>query len=95
MNIEVLKLALLRLEELNKTSIGGPCLPAEIDGAMDALRASLDTSQSHSCTRPAWVGLTDGQLDDVYFCVEGGANAMETWRQQARSIEAALKLKNS
>ena len=53
MNIEVLKLALLRLEQLNETSIGGPCLPAEIDGAMDALRASLDTSQSHSCTWPA------------------------------------------
>jgi len=53
MTTEVMKLALLRLEQLNKTSIGGPCLPAEIDGAMDALRASLDTSQSHACTWPA------------------------------------------
>jgi hypothetical protein len=35
------------------------------------------------------VELTDEQIDDIYYCVEGGANALETWRQQARAIEAA------
>ena len=42
-----------------------------------------------------WVGLTDEQLDDVYFCVEGGSSAIETWREQARAIEARLKEKNT
>jgi hypothetical protein len=41
-----------------------------------------------------WVGLTDETLDDVYFCVEGGATPLETWREQARTIEAKLKQKN-
>ena len=41
-----------------------------------------------------WVGLTDEALDDVYFCVEGGATPLETWREQARTIEARLKQKN-
>ena len=42
-----------------------------------------------------WVGLTDEQLDDVYFCVEGGVNAIETWREQARAIEAKLQERNT
>lgn len=42
-----------------------------------------------------WVGLTDETLDDVYFCVEGSATPLETWREQARTIEAKLKEKNS
>ena len=42
-----------------------------------------------------WRGLTDEQLDDVYFCVEGGSSAIETWREQARAIEARLKEKNT
>ena len=42
-----------------------------------------------------WVGLTDEQLDDVYFCVEGGSSEIETWREQARAIEAKLKEKNT
>lgn len=41
-----------------------------------------------------WVGLTDETLDDVYFCVEGGTTPLETWREQARAIEAKLKEKN-
>ena len=41
-----------------------------------------------------WVGLTDETLDDIYFCVEGGATPLETWREQARAIEAKLKEKN-
>jgi hypothetical protein len=42
-----------------------------------------------------WVGLTDEAIDDIYYCVEGGATALETWREQARAIEAKLKEKNS
>ena len=42
-----------------------------------------------------WVGLTDETLDDVYFCVEGGTTPLETWREQARAIEAKLKEKNT
>ena len=41
-----------------------------------------------------WVGLTDETLDDVYFCAEGGTTPLETWREQARAIEAKLKEKN-
>ena len=42
-----------------------------------------------------FVGLTDETLDDVYFCVEGSATPLETWREQARTIEAKLKEKNT
>ena len=42
-----------------------------------------------------WVGLTDEQLDDVYFCVEGGVSAIDTWREQARAIEAKLQERNT
>ena len=42
-----------------------------------------------------WVGLTDEQLDDIYYCVEGGKNALETWREQARAVEAKLRKKNT
>ena len=42
-----------------------------------------------------WVSLTDEQIDDVYYCVEGGETALETWREQARAIEAKLKDKNA
>ena len=42
-----------------------------------------------------WVGLTDAQRDDIYFCVEGGASALETWQEQARAIECKLKEKNA
>jgi hypothetical protein len=43
MSIDAMKLALEALEEINKLSIGenAICLPAEIDGAMDALRERL------------------------------------------------------
>jgi hypothetical protein len=43
MRREAMKLALEALEEINKLSIGenAICLPAEIDGAMDALRERL------------------------------------------------------
>jgi hypothetical protein len=42
-----------------------------------------------------WVGLTDVQMDDIYYCVEGGASELETWREHARAIEAKLKEKNT
>lgn len=43
MSREAMKQALEALEEINKLSIGenALCLPAEIDGAMDALRQAL------------------------------------------------------
>ena len=45
MSREAMKQALEALEEINKLSIGenAICLPAEIDGAMDALRQALET----------------------------------------------------
>jgi hypothetical protein len=37
--------------------------------------------------------LTDARLDDIYYCVESGATPLETWREQARAIEAAHGIK--
>lgn len=45
--------------------------------------------------RKPFVGLTDEQMDDIYYCVEGGASELETWREQARAIEDKLKEKNT
>jgi hypothetical protein len=47
MTIEAMKLALEALEEINKLSTGenAICLPAEIDGAMDALRAAIEDAE--------------------------------------------------
>jgi hypothetical protein len=42
----------------------------------------------YTAPQPRCEPLTDEQIDDIYYCVEGGANALETWRQQARAIEA-------
>ena len=44
MSIDAMKQALEALEEINKLSVGenAICLPAEIDGAMDALRAAIE-----------------------------------------------------
>jgi hypothetical protein len=56
-------------------------------------------SYKHLCCvqeqQRTWVGLTDEQLDDIYYCVEGGKNALETWREQARAVEAKLRKKNT
>jgi len=52
-----------------------------------------DDTQEYAHQRQ-WVNLTDEQLDDIYYCVEGGASALETWYEQARAIEARLKEKN-
>ena len=47
MDREAMQMALEALVEINKLSIGenAICLPAEIDGAMDALRQALETEQ--------------------------------------------------
>ena len=44
-------------------------------------------------TPPKRKPLTDEMLDDIYYCVEGGRNELETWRQQARAVEAAHGIK--
>ena len=54
---EIMRQALEALEEINKLSIGenAICLPAEIDGAMDALRERLAQPEQESvkfCTYP-------------------------------------------
>ena len=61
MSREAMEIALEALEEINKLSIGenAICLPAEIDGAMDALRQALETKRE-------WVGLTLNEAEDFY-----------------------------
>lgn len=59
-----------------------------------ACHDSRDSTGVELVRKREWQGLTDEQLDDVYFCVEGGVSAIETWREQARAIEAKLKAKN-
>jgi hypothetical protein len=55
MSIDVMKQALEALEEINKLSVGenAICLPAEIDGAMDALRAAIEQAQRNEFN-PDW-----------------------------------------
>tara|TARA_R110000868_G_scaffold106088_1_gene291128 strand:+ start:952 stop:1203 length:252 start_codon:yes stop_codon:yes gene_type:complete len=66
--------------------------------ALDAIKRSLNAAYASGYAagkKPRqWVGLTDTQRDDIYFCAEGGATALETWREQARAVEAKLKEKN-
>ena len=52
MDREAMQMALEALVEINKLSIGenAICLPAEIDGAMDALRQALETEQEPVAT---------------------------------------------
>ena len=56
---ELMQQALEALEEINKLSIGenAICLPAEIDGAMDALRERLAQPER------TWVELTAMETD--------------------------------
>ena len=61
--------ALEALEEINKLSVGenAICLPAEIDGAMDALRERLAQPKQEPV---AW-GVFDGpNLHDMFFTEE-------------------------
>ena len=89
-------MALEALVEINKLSIGenAICLPAEIDGAMDALRQALETKRE-------WVGLTadeiwkcnkakSGSAVEFHICVEH-QNVLDF----AEAIEAKLKEKNT
>jgi hypothetical protein len=65
-----------------------------IDGMQKQMQSSVDKAVNAMSQR-TWSGLTDETLDDIYFCVEGGATPLETWREQARAIEAKLKEKNT
>ena len=95
MDREAMQMALEALVEINKLSIGenAICLPAEIDGAMDALRQALETERE-------WVGLT---ADEIWQCNKASGSAVEfhiCYAHQnvedfAESIEAKLKEKNT
>jgi len=94
MSREAMQMALEALVEINKLSIGenAICLPAEIDGAMDALRQALETKRE-------WVGLTE---DEIWKCNKASGSAVEfhiCYEHQnvldfAESIEAELREKN-
>ena len=95
MDREAMQMALEALVEINKLSIGenAICLPAEIDGAMDALRQALETKRE-------WLGLT---ADEIWKCNKAkSGSAVEfhiCYEHQnvedfAKSIEAKLKEKN-
>jgi len=85
-------MALEALVEINKLSIGenAICLPAEIDGAMDALRQALETKRE-------WAGLTDEEIQDLSHLSqkidEGNSAWFDRWGF-ARAIEAKLREKN-
>ena len=94
MDREAMQMALEALVEINKLSIGenAICLPAEIDGAMDALRQALETKRE-------WVGLT---ADEIWQCNKASGSAVEfhiCYEHQnvldfAEAIEAKLREKN-
>ena len=58
---ELFTQALEALEEINKLSVGenAICLPAEIDGAMDALRERLAQPEQEPVAAPEPRGLID------------------------------------
>jgi hypothetical protein len=66
MTKEVLKLALVALEEINQLSIGenAVCLPAEIDTAMDAIKEALAQPEP-----VAWVGLNLDNMAEAFHRV--------------------------
>jgi hypothetical protein len=94
MDREAMQMVLEALVEINKLSIGenAICLPAEIDGAMDALRQALETKRE-------WVGLT---ADEIWKCNKASGSAVEfhiCYAHQnvldfAEAIEAKLREKN-
>jgi hypothetical protein len=58
MSLDAMKQALDAFEEINKLSVGenAICLPAEIDGAMDALRAAIEQAQEPvAWMHPSWI----------------------------------------
>lgn len=68
MSLDAMKQALEALEEVNKLSIGenAICLPAEIDGAMDALRAAIEQAQGLADKVPARGTLLEQTLGKVW-----------------------------
>ena len=100
-----MKQALEALEEINKLSIGenAICLPAEIDGAMDALRAAIE--QEHEpvecmcgiCKlgKREWQGLTDEEVSEILDREIGFNSCFGPETDFARAIEAKLKEKNT
>jgi hypothetical protein len=93
MDREAMQMALEALVEINKLSIGenAICLPAEIDGAMDALRQALETKRE-------WVSLTDEEIQDLSYLSQkidkGNSEWFDRWGF-ARAIEAKLREKNT
>ena len=85
-----MKQALEALEEVNKLSIGenAICLPAEIDGAMDALRAAIEQAEK------PWQGLTDDEIKEIIG--PWGETPIKGYtRKLFDQIEAKLKEKNN
>ena len=87
--------ALETLEEINKLSVGemAICLPAEIDGAMEALREALaqpDLARVGEVGvwghKREWVGLSDE---------EKGWCGAPTLQETVTRVEAKLKEKNT
>jgi len=80
------------------------CFALGFDAGYDAVAQRVEPPEMESGERfesfPAspnkeWVGLTKEEMDDIYFCVEGGRSAIETWREQVEAVEAKLKEKNT
>ena len=91
--------ALEALEEINKLSVGekAVCLPAEIDGAMEALRQALAQPDLANVGevgvwghKRQWVGLTDEERGMVVNANFG----IGVW-EMAKAIEVKLKEKNN
>ncbi len=90
MDREAMQMALEALVEINKLSIGenAICLPAEIDGAMDALRQALETKRE-------WVGLTDEDRNNLWRNIIGWGDPSHDDEDLMKAIEAKLKEKNT
>ena len=79
---EALKMALEALEEINQLSVGenAICLPAEIDGAMDAIREALAQPEMQPCAGRN-CGSTNPNLHSAE-CFEGyeKSTGMSKWQ---------------
>ena len=86
-----MKLALEALEEINKLSIGenAICLPAEIDGAMDALRERLAQPEMEPCAGRN-CGSTNPNLHSAE-CFEDYEKATGTNQWQGLTDEKKVK----
>ena len=93
------EMALEGLEEINKLSVGenAICLPAEIDGAMEALRQALaqpDLAKVGEVGvwghKREWVGLTSDETWEIFTHYDP-----LQYSEFSRAIEAKLKEKNA